>query len=109
MTRLVKRLLRLKIENAKLIAAEKLTVLFENILFAILIFLLGVCCMGFIAFAIVHFLSEVMEPGWAYLIVAGLYGIVLALVIKFKRQLIGNPLARLISRLIIDEPKDSTK
>ncbi len=109
MTRLAKRLLRLKIENAKLVAAERLTLLFENILFAILIFLLGICCMGFIAFAIVHFLSEVMEPGWAYLIVAGLYSIIILFVVKFKRQLIGNPLSRLISRLIIDEPNDTAK
>ncbi|MDE6832326.1 MAG: phage holin family protein [Muribaculaceae bacterium] len=109
MSHLAKRLLRLKVENAKLMATEKLTILFENILFAMLIFLLGICCMGFIAVGIVHFLSEIMEPGWAYLIVAGLYLIVIILVVRFRHQLIGNPLARLISRLIIDEPKDFSK
>lgn len=104
-TRLVKRLLRLKVENARLVVAERLSILFENILLVILLFLLGVSCMGFIASAAVHFLSEVMEPGWAYLIVAAVYCIVILLVIRFRHRLIGNPLSRLISRLILDEPK----
>ena len=108
MMSLAKRLLRLKAENFRLIAAERLSLLLENILFIILAFLLGVCFMGFVAFALVHFLADFMQPGLAYLCVAGLYAIIIAVLIIFRRSLIGDPIARLVSRLILDEPKTPT-
>lgn len=101
-----KRLLKLKVEDARLVIAERLSILLENLLFIITAILLGVCCLGFITFAIVHFLSTIMEPGWAYLIVAGIYALMIGALVLFRRQFIGNPISRLISRLILSEPSD---
>lgn len=104
MFKLARRLLNLKTESVRLYAAEKISILLENILFAILAFLLGICFMAFVAFALVHFLSDVMQPGFAYLIVAAIYLIIIVVLIKCRRQFIGNPVARMVSRLLLDEP-----
>lgn len=101
-----RRLLTLKYENAKIVAAQKITLLLENFMLMIICVLFGACIMLFFALAAAHFLSEVMETGWAYLIVAGFYILVLALVMIFKRRLIGNVISRFVTRLIFDLSKN---
>lgn len=102
---LTKQLLRLKVEDARLVMAERLSILLDSLLFIIIAILLGTCCLGFITFAIVHFLSTVMEPGWAYMIIAAFYAAMIGILIMLRRQLITNPVARLISRLILEKPE----
>lgn len=104
--KLGQRILTLKYENAKLAAAEKVSLLLENLMLMIVGVLFGTCILLFLALASAHFLSEIMEPGWAYLIVAGVYILLLVFLVIFKRQLIGNTIARFVSKLIFDISKD---
>lgn len=102
MLKIARRIVALKYENVKLQSAIKLSLLLENIMVMIVGSLLAVCILLFMALAAVHFLSEVMQPGWAYLTIAGVYVVILALAVIFKRRLIGDSISRFISRHIFD-------
>ena len=59
----------------------------------------------FISIAAGLALSTIIPPLWAFIIVAGFYIIVMVLLICFRTKLLVNPIARFISRLILDAPK----
>ncbi len=103
--RLAMRLFNLKIEDARLVLAVKLTKLLGAIVYLFVGFMLLLCLLGFIAAAIGHLLCEVMPPVWAYLIIAAFYLVLLCIIVMAKKQIIINPIARFISRLIVEPPK----
>ena len=87
---LTKRLISLYIENVKLTAAEKLTVV-------MLAFLSGAC---------IELLALVL-PAWAsYAILGGFFLLLVVLVIAFRKHIIVNPIARFVSRLVFDTASD---
>lgn len=103
--RLAMRLFNLKIEDARMVVAVMLTKLLGTVISIFLGFMISLCLLGFIAVAIGHLLCEVMSPVWAYLIIAAFYLVLLCVVVIAKKQIILNPMARLISRLIVEPPK----
>lgn len=103
--KLARRLFQLKIEDARLTLAVKLTKLFGAIVVAAVSFILFLCIMTFVSIALANLLSDVMQPAWAYLIIAGFYALVLVVIILARRALVMDPIARFISRLIIESPK----
>lgn len=103
--RLAVRLFNLKVEDARLMLAVKLTKLLGAVVYLFVGFMLLLCLLGFIAAAIGHLLCDVMPPVWAYLIIALFYLLLLAIVITAKKQIVINPIARFISRLIVEQPK----
>lgn len=102
--KLLRRLLGLRIEDARLVLAIKLTKLLSGIVFVMLAFMLFLCILSFISLAMGHLLSNVMHPVWAYLLIALFYLCLFAVVAIFKKQLIMDPIARFISKLIIESP-----
>lgn len=102
--KLAKRLFHLKVEDARLVLAVKLTKLLGAIVYLFVGFMLLLCLLAFIALAVGHLLCTVMEPVWAYLIIAALYLVILCIIVAAKRQLIMDPIARFISRLIVESP-----
>ncbi len=102
--KLLRRLLGLKLEDARLILAIKLTKLLGGIVFVMLGIMLFLCMLGFISLAIGHLLSTVMHPVWAYLIIALFYFALFAIIAAFRKTLIMDPIARFISKLIIESP-----
>lgn len=103
--RLAKRLFNLKVEDARLMLAVKLTRLLGAIIYLFVGFMLFLCLLGFIAVAIGHQLGELMSPVWAYLIIASSYLVLLIVIMLAKKYLIINPIARFISRLIVEQPE----
>ncbi len=97
---LTKRLISLYIENVKLTAAEKLTVL----LLVALVF--GIFMLAFLSGACIELLALVL-PAWAsYAILGGFFLLLVVLVIAFRKHIIVNPIARFVSRLVFDTASD---
>ena len=97
-------MLDLKLEDARFVLSIKLTKLLGGIVFVFLGFMLALCTLAFVSVAIGHLLCNVMHPVWAYLLIALFYLILIGVMVVFKKTLIMDPIARFISKLIVEEP-----
>lgn len=101
-----KKLLSMYIENVKLTSAEKLTVLFSSVALFVTAFVLGIIGMIFISIGLASMLEDYIAPFWSYFIIAAVFLGIVAVLIIFKTQIIVNPIARFISKLLIDPPSN---
>lgn len=99
-----KRLLSLQIENARLIITEKLTLLLGRIALVAVAFVVSATALIFLSMAAADFLLRGLAPCWTYLIIGGFYVAIALVAICFRRRLIVDPIARYISRVILDPP-----
>ena len=106
---ILRRYLKLLIEDARLTAAEKLTILFSTVSLFALVVIVGVVALVFVSIGIGHLLAETIAPVMAYLYIAGFYILVLIAMIVFKRQLFIDPICRFVTRLIVEPPKPQTE
>ena len=91
---------------AKLTAVEKLTLLLSGITMG-LIAVLCVCFMLLLfAFAGADLFKAIMCPALAYTATAGVIAIILLIIYLLRKQLIINPIAKLISKLVINPEND---
>lgn len=102
--RILRRIFALKLDDARLVLAIKLTKLLGGIVFVMIAIMLFLCMLGFISVAIGQLLSTVMHPVWAYLIIALFYLLIFVIIAIFRDALIMNPIARFISKLVIESP-----
>lgn len=102
----VKRLGMLYFEKARLKTTEKITILLSTIAFSAVIMALGIVCLVFVSIGIGHLLATSIAPHLAYLIVAAFYLILFVTVIAMRRKLFVDPIARFMSRLLVEEPED---
>lgn len=100
--------IRLLVEDTKLNMVEKLTRLLSAIAMCSLLTILITAALVFISIAAGLALSTIIPPLWAFIIVAGFYIIVMILLICYRTRLLVNPIARFISRLLLDAPKTQT-
>ena len=105
----VMKYLRLLVEDTKLNVAEKLTRLLAAVALSAVLLILGIVTLVYISMAVAWSLAVALSPVWSYIIVAGFFVILLAVLIFFRKTLIENPIARFISRLLLDAqaPKES--
>ena len=97
---LTKRLISLYIENVKLTAAEKLTVVMSAAVLLVVALVFGIFMLAFLSGALVL-------PAWAsYAILGGFFLLLVVLVIAFRKHIIVNPIARFVSRLVFDTASD---
>lgn len=96
-----KEYLELKIEYARLTAAEKVTVLLTATALAAVATLLGFAVLFFLMIAVAHWLGLMMSMALAYTIVTGFFLLLLVLVFVLRRQLIYDPVSRFISKLFL--------
>ena len=102
---LLKRLSLLYLDNAKLIAAEKLTLLVSAGVMLLVSLVLGIFGLAFLSGACIELLA-LMLPVWAcYLILGGGFLLMIVVVAMLKTRLIVNPISRFISRLVYDDHK----
>lgn len=100
---LLRRLLSLYLDNAKLTVAEKLTLLFSAGVVLLVCLVLGLFGLAFISGACIELLA-LMLPAWAsYLIMGGVFLLLVICVILFKNKLVVDPISRFISRLVFDD------
>ncbi len=105
----IKRLISLNIDCAKLTLAEKLTLFSTAAAFYVVVMLLGVIIVFFVSMAICHLLLQIMEPQYAYLVMAAFYVILLVVVYAMKNVLFLNPISRFVSKLLLNPPQNSTE
>ncbi len=103
-----KRYLMLQIDVAKLSLVEKLSLLLAGITMG-LIAVLCICFMLLLlSFAAADLFKHLMCPALAYTATAGVVAIILLLIYLLRKQIIINPIARLLSKLIIN-PQSAEK
>jgi len=102
----LKRLISLQLGYARLTAAEKCTVLLSATAFYSIAVILATLVLIFISVGIGHLLAGTWVGQFAYLFVAGLYAVLLVLLIVFRKRLIVNPVARFMSKLFVEPPKE---
>ncbi len=98
----------LLIEDTRLSVAEKATRLVASMAFVAAVVIVSTIAMVFISLGVSMFLSEVLGPQWAFLIVSGFYVVVLVIIVAARRALFVDPIARYISRLIVTPPQNET-
>lgn len=103
--KLARRFVALRVEDARLMLAEKITLLLGAIAFIFVCFMLALTLLAMLSVVIGELLSEFMSPVFAFLISAGIILIIIVIIVVLKKQLIINPIARFVSRLLLDEPK----
>lgn len=94
------------ISNAQLTLAEKTTVLMSTIAIAFMVLLLSVVALLFIVIGIANWLESYIEPFWTFFIVAGVFLLMMAVLVIFRVKLVYNPIARFISKLFVNPPKE---
>lgn len=98
------RIAKLYIHSGKLTLTEVLTQIMAAIVIASICLLFVIIALAFVSYGVIDALSQHMASAWAYLIVGGFYIVLIALMIVFKRTLIINPIARFLSKTILDAP-----
>lgn len=100
----IRQLASLYIENAKLTTAEKITMLFSGIALVCAMMFLALIAMIFIAIGITSLLESYIAPFWSYFIIAGVFIIALVVLYFFREHIIENPIARFISKIVLNPP-----
>lgn len=101
----LQRLFNLEVDSAKMLVAEKLTVLTARLAVCFVVFVVGTCTLIFASMAVADFLLEDLPPRWTYLTIAGFYALVIIILIAFRRRVFVNPIARFMSKVILDPPE----
>lgn len=91
----------LKYEYARLTLAEKLTMIFSMLILCLIGIFISMISIFFLSVAISQWIAESIGAIWSSVIIAGFYLILLILLIGFRKQLIINPVAKFVTRLII--------
>ncbi|MDE7125412.1 MAG: phage holin family protein [Muribaculaceae bacterium] len=102
--RLLRRFLRLNIENMRLSLTERLTILMSAVAFYIIA--LFFCTIGFIFITagIAHLLEGCLEIKWVYLIIGGIYFAIVLVLWLLRKKILVDPICRFLSRLIVEAP-----
>lgn len=100
----IQKYIELNIENVRLSAAEKTSILFTSIAFVAMVIIVGTISLFFISIGIGHLLASTIAPHWAYMFVAGFYVLVLILIIVFKNRLFLYPITKFVTRLLLAPP-----
>lgn len=104
---LTKRLVSLYIENVKLTAAEKLTVVMSAGVLLIVAIVLGIFALAFLSGTCIELLALVL-PAWAsYAILGGFFLLLVIIAVALRKHLIVNPIARFVSKLVFDSHGDN--
>lgn len=102
----IRRLGGLYTENIRLKTTEKITILLAAIAFYSVAMALALVCLVFVSIGLGHLLGTVLAPYLAYLLIAVVYLIMFVLVFLLRRQLFIDPIARFMSRLLVELPED---
>lgn len=97
----IKSFISLTIADVKLSVTEKITLILSGIALAMVIFAFVSVAALFFSGAIVHLLADFIPIGWAYAIMCFVNLLIAFLVILLRKPLIINPVARLLSRVLL--------
>lgn len=92
----------LEIEYTKLTLAEKATMLLSTLIIGFICFLLGMVVLLLLGMSIAELYKMLMCPALAYLASAGSVCVLLLAVYLLRRPLLLNPIARMLTRILLD-------
>ncbi|MDE6121030.1 MAG: phage holin family protein [Muribaculaceae bacterium] len=95
---------KLLIEDTRLNVSEKLTRLLAAVALSAVLFVFGVVALIFVALAVSFALADVLSPIGSFIIMAGFFAVMFVILILCRRTLLVNPIARFISRLLLEAP-----
>ena len=99
----LKEYVHLHLDYLKLLSIEKITALFSMLIIALLVLLLSFGFLFFLTVSLKTCLAAYVDESVAYLLVAGIYVVLAAILVIFRKGLVINPLCRIISKIIIDK------
>ena len=105
----VKLLLGQQVENLRLKLTEKITILLAMVAFYAVIMVLGLVFFVFVSLALSNLLATVLPPYLAYMTLALVYVLAFVLICLLRRQIFFDPIARFMSRLLVELPEDERK
>lgn len=93
---------KLELEYVRLTAAEKLVVLASSLILGAVLAILLMPIMIMLLFALADVFKLIMAPALAYLSVAGIVILLILAIYLMRRPLVINPVARFITRVMLD-------
>ncbi|MCH5228226.1 MAG: hypothetical protein J1F16_10520 [Muribaculaceae bacterium] len=101
---------KLQVEYLKLTAAEKLIIIVSVMVICVVVLLLLLPAIMMFLFALAQVFIGFMPVAVAYVCVGGIVLLALALLVLFRKYLIINPVAKFISRVLLEnQDKKSSK
>ena len=102
----VKHLGGLYVESLRLKTTEKITIILAAVAFYAVAMALGLVGLVFISLAAGRMLAMSIEPYLAYFIIAAFYMLLLLLAFLWRRRIFIDPIARFISRVLVEMPEE---
>ena len=101
---------KLEVEYLKLTAAEKMIILVSMMVISIVVLLLLLPAIMMFLFALAQVFIDFMPVAVAYVCVGGIVIMLLGLLVLFRKHLVINPVAKFISKVLLDNvDKKSSK
>lgn len=95
---------KLEVEYLKLTAAEKLIIILSMSVIGVVILLFLLPAILMFLFALAQVFIDFMPVAVAYVCVGGIILLVLGILVLFRRPLVINPVAKFISKVLLDHP-----
>lgn len=96
----IKKYVTLQVDYTKYTVTEKMVVLLSATATALILGALGFGVLFYLSIALADYLAEVLNCQWgAHAIVAGIYALLLVLVVIMRKPMIVDPIARFLSKL----------
>lgn len=100
---------KLEIEYIKLTAAEKLIIIVSMMVIGMVVLLLLLPAVLMFLFALAQVFIDFMPVAVAYVVVGGIVILLLCLLVIFRKSLIINPVAKFISKVLLDHQEKKIK
>ena len=105
----VKRYLHLRIEQVKFLGTEKLSIILAAMVFLMVTILLAVIAVCYFSVALLQLLQSCVGIVWAGVIMGVVMLLLIVLVNMMRRRWILDPIARFLSRVLLDDKDDNTE
>ena len=105
----VKRYLHLRIEQVKFLGTEKLSIILAAMVFLMVTILLAVIAVCYFSVARLKLLQSCVVIVWAGVIMGVVMLLLIGLVYMMRRRWILDPIARFLSRVLLDDKDDNTE
>ena len=97
---------KIEIEYLKLTAAEKIIILISMMVIGIVVLLLLVPAILMFLFALAQVFIGFLPVAVAYVCVGGIVLLLLGILVLFRKQVVINPVAKFISKVLLDHPEN---
>ena len=97
---------KIEIEYLKLTAAEKIIILISMMVIGIVVLLLLLPAILMFLFALAQVFIGFLPVAVAYVCVGGIVLLLLGILVLFRKQVVINPVAKFISKVLLDHPEN---